>query len=94
MRRVMLLALLACALALPASAEEAHKHNAKLEAIVPDGVVPVGFWRSVGHSHSAFFDESFVDEVAHFLKKDPFEFRRELLANQPSHRKVLETAAK
>ena len=28
------------------------------------------------------------------MKKDPFEFRRELLANMPRHRKVLETAAK
>jgi len=66
----------------------------RLEAIVPDGVVPVGFWRSVGHSHSAFFDESFVDEVAHFLKKDPVEFRRSLLADQPRHLAVLETAAR
>jgi isoquinoline 1-oxidoreductase beta subunit len=66
----------------------------RLEAIVPEGVVPVGFWRSVGHSHSAFFDESFVDEIAHHLKKDPVQFRRELLANQPRHAKVLEMAAK
>ncbi len=66
----------------------------KLEAVVPDGSVPVGFWRSVGHSHTAFFDESFVDELASALKKDPFEFRRELLAKQPRHLKVLETAAK
>jgi len=66
----------------------------RLEAIVADGSVPVGFWRSVGHSHSAFFDESFVDELAAALKKDPFEFRRELLADKPRHLKVLETVAK
>jgi len=66
----------------------------RLEAIVPEGVVPVGFWRSVGHSHSAFFDESFVDEMAHHLKEDPVQFRRELLADQPRHARVLETAAK
>lgn len=65
----------------------------RLEAIVADGSVPVGFWRSVGHSHSAFFDESFVDELAAALKKDPVEFRRELLASKPRHLKVLETAA-
>ena len=58
----------------------------RLEAIVPDGSVPVGFWRSVGHSHTAFFDESFVDEMALALKKDPFEFRRELLAGQAAAR--------
>jgi isoquinoline 1-oxidoreductase beta subunit len=66
----------------------------RLDSVVAEGVVPVGFWRSVGHSHTAFFDESFVDELAFALKKDPFEFRRELLAGQPRHLKVLETAAK
>ena len=66
----------------------------RLEAVVADGSVPVGFWRSVGHSHTAFFDESFVDEMAAALKKDPFEFRRELLAKKPRHLKVLETVAK
>lgn len=65
----------------------------RLEAIVPDGIVPVGFWRSVGHSHTAFFDESFIDEIAHFQKKDPVELRRALLAARPRHLKVLETAA-
>ncbi|MBX9946380.1 MAG: molybdopterin-dependent oxidoreductase [Reyranella sp.] len=66
----------------------------RLEAIVADGSVPVGFWRSVGHSHTAFFDESFVDEIAVALKKDPLAFRRELLAGKPRHLKVLETAAR
>lgn len=66
----------------------------KLEAVVPEGSVPVGFWRSVGHSHTAFFDESFIDELAAALKKDPFEFRRQLLAKNPRHLKVLETVAK
>jgi isoquinoline 1-oxidoreductase beta subunit len=66
----------------------------KLEAIVPDGVVPVGFWRSVGHSHTAFFDECFLDEIALRLKQDPFEFRRTLLAGKPRYARVLETAAR
>ena len=66
----------------------------RLDAIVAEGSVPVGFWRSVGHSHTAFFDESFVDELAHALAKDPLAFRRELLAGKPRHLKVLETAAR
>lgn len=66
----------------------------RLDAIVAEGVVPVGFWRSVGHSHTAFFDESFIDEIAHFQKKDPFELRRELLVGNPRYARVLETAAK
>lgn len=63
----------------------------RLDAIVAEGAVPVGFWRSVGHSHTAFFDESFVDELAHALKQDAVAFRRALLAGKPRHLKVLET---
>jgi len=55
--------------------------------------VPVGFWRSVGHSHTAFAVESFVDELARAAGKDPLLFRRELLAASPRHRAVLELAA-
>jgi isoquinoline 1-oxidoreductase beta subunit len=58
-----------------------------------DSPVPLGFWRSVGHSMNAFFSESFMDECAHAANKDPFEFRRELLQRHPRHLKVLETAA-
>ncbi len=55
--------------------------------------VPVQWWRSVGHSHTAFVVESFLDEVAHAAGKDPFEFRRTLLADKPRHRGVLELVA-
>jgi len=66
----------------------------RLDAVVAESSVPVGIWRSVGHSHTAFFDESFVDELALALKKDPLAFRRELLADKPRHLKVLETVAR
>lgn len=55
--------------------------------------VPFGPWRSVDHSQHGFFTESFVDELAHAAGKDPFEFRRDLLAGAPRHRAVLELAA-
>jgi isoquinoline 1-oxidoreductase beta subunit len=55
--------------------------------------VPVGFWRSVGESQNGFFVESFMDEVAAAAKKDPYEFRRALLANAPRYKGVLELAA-
>jgi isoquinoline 1-oxidoreductase beta subunit len=55
--------------------------------------VPVLWWRSVGHSHNAFVVESFLDEAAHAAGKDPYEFRRALLAGKPRHRGVLELAA-
>jgi isoquinoline 1-oxidoreductase beta subunit len=55
--------------------------------------VPLGFWRSVGSSQNAFVTESFIDELAHAAGKDPFEFRRALLAKAKRHKDVLETAA-
>jgi len=55
--------------------------------------VPIGNWRSVGHSHMAFFTECFLDELALSVEADPFEYRRSLLAGHPRHRAVLELAA-
>ncbi len=55
--------------------------------------VPVGFLRSVGHSHHAFFKESFVDELAAAAGQDPVAFRASLLARHPRHLGVLEKAA-
>lgn len=59
----------------------------------PKTGVPVLWWRSVGHSHTAFVVESFMDELAHAAGKDPYEFRRGLLTEHPRHREVLELAA-
>ncbi|HUR29074.1 MAG TPA: xanthine dehydrogenase family protein molybdopterin-binding subunit [Planctomycetota bacterium] len=56
--------------------------------------VPTLWWRSVGHSHTAFVVESFVDEIAHALKVEPIALRRKLLAKQKRHLGVLETAWK
>ncbi len=55
--------------------------------------VPFGPWRSVDHSQHGFFIESFVDEVAHAAGRDPFEYRRDLLADMPRHQAVLALAA-
>ena len=55
--------------------------------------VPTGYWRSVGHSYNAFFVETFVDELAGALKKDPYLFRLELLKEQPRFAKVVDAAA-
>jgi isoquinoline 1-oxidoreductase beta subunit len=55
--------------------------------------VPWGFWRSVDNSLHGFFKESFVDELAVAAGKDPYEFRRELLADSPRFRDVLDLAA-
>lgn len=54
--------------------------------------VPVGFWRSVGHSYSGFFAESVIDEVAHQVGVDPVAYRLSQMHNERAKR-VLERAA-
>jgi isoquinoline 1-oxidoreductase beta subunit len=54
--------------------------------------VPIGFWRSVGHSHNAFFSESFIDELAFESKQDPVAFRMALLKSAPRYAAVLKLA--
>lgn len=51
------------------------------------------WWRSVGHTHTAYAKEHFFDVVAKKLGKDPVEYRRELLANHPRLLGVLNLAA-
>jgi len=41
--------------------------------------VPVLWWRSVGHTHSAFVMETLIDELAERARMDPFAYRRKLL---------------
>jgi isoquinoline 1-oxidoreductase beta subunit len=55
--------------------------------------VPVLWWRVVGNSHTAFAVEAFIDEVAHAAGKDAYAFRRDLLADHPRMRAVLDLAA-
>lgn len=55
--------------------------------------VPSGFWRSAGHSYTAFFVESFIDELAQAAGVDPLTFRLRMLTKSPRHAEVLRTAA-
>ena len=66
--------------------------NQRIAHVIVPTPVPLGYWRSVGHSHNAFFKESFIDELAHAAGKDPVEFRRGLLKNHPRHLAVLNAA--
>lgn len=66
--------------------------NQKISHVIVPTAVPLGFWRSVGHSYNAFFKESFIDELAHATKQTPLEFRRGLLKNHPRHLVALNEA--
>lgn len=67
--------------------------NARIAHDMVELGVPVGFWRSVGHSHQAFFKECFMDEVALAAGQDPVAFRAALLQRHPRHLKVLQQVA-
>jgi isoquinoline 1-oxidoreductase beta subunit len=46
--------------------------------------VPLATRRATGASSNSFFLESFIDELAHSAGKDPFQYRRELIARNPA----------
>ena len=68
----------------------ADKHAKGRDAAHP---IRTGPWRSVLNSQHGFFKESFIDEMAHAAGKDPFQFRRDLLNEQPRFRAALERVA-
>jgi isoquinoline 1-oxidoreductase beta subunit len=67
--------------------------NVAVEYHKADINVPVQWLRSVGHSHTAFAAECFIDELAGLAQRDPYQFRRELLQKQARHLGVLDLAA-
>ena len=68
--------------------------NQRVEHVTVDSPVPIGYWRSVGHSHNAFFKEGFLDELAHAAGQDGVTYRRALLLRHPSALAVLDAAVK
>jgi isoquinoline 1-oxidoreductase beta subunit len=67
--------------------------NLQVDLHSPKIGVPVQWWRSVGHSHTGFSVEAFLDEVAHLGKQDPCELRRKLLAKEARMLAVLNLVA-
>jgi isoquinoline 1-oxidoreductase beta subunit len=55
--------------------------------------VPVLFWRSVGHSHTAYAMETAMDDLAKLAGQDPVAFRRAYLGKHPKVLKTLNLAA-
>jgi isoquinoline 1-oxidoreductase beta subunit len=67
--------------------------NQHMSHVATKSGVPVGYWRAVGHSHNAFFSESFIDELATATKQDPLAFRLKRLKDAPRYAAVLQLAA-
>lgn len=54
--------------------------NISVDVNWPQSPVSVLWWRSVGHTHTAYAKEHFLDQLAMELDRDPYELRRELLS--------------
>lgn len=67
--------------------------NLRVDLHTVDAGVPVQWWRSVGHTHTAYSTETFIDELAAAAGRDPVEFRTALLQDHPRHLGVLKLAA-
>lgn len=65
----------------------------RTDYVMQETSIPIGYWRSVGHSQNAFFMESFIDELAVRTQQDPLEFRLSRLPADSRRRKVLEEVA-
>ncbi|OYW56199.1 MAG: twin-arginine translocation pathway signal protein [Hyphomicrobium sp. 32-62-53] len=65
---------------------EVEVHNTKVGA-------PPLWWRSVGHTHTAYVMETLIDEIAVRTGKDPVAFRLAMLEKHPRHAAVLKLAA-
>ncbi|MGB0684209.1 MAG: molybdopterin cofactor-binding domain-containing protein [Magnetovibrionaceae bacterium] len=55
--------------------------------------VPVLWWRSVGHTHTAYAVETMIDELATAAGADPVDYRLKLLGGHPREQGVLKLAA-
>lgn len=67
--------------------------NLRVDLLTTRVGVPVLWWRSVGHTHTAYSTEVFIDELAAAAGRDPYLFRLDLLARQPRLSGVLKLAA-
>ena len=63
--------------------------NFSVRGVLRKRHIPIGYWRSVYHSTNVFAHECFIDELARAAKKDPVQFRLDML-DDARYRKVIE----
>ena len=74
-----------------------HKYampNQLVEFVREGQVTALAAWRAIGAGYNKFVIESFLDEIAHELGKDPVEFRLSMMNGDARGRKIIETVAK
>jgi isoquinoline 1-oxidoreductase beta subunit len=67
--------------------------NFKCDLHQVDVGVPVLWWRSVGHTHTGYAVEAFVDELLEAAGQDPVEGRLAMMGGKPRHAGVLKAVA-
>ena len=67
--------------------------NIRVEQTIVEYPIPRGFFRSTGASHNSYVTECFLDELARLAGRDPYQFRRSLLAHEPRYLAVLDLVA-
>ena len=66
--------------------------NRRVRHVTRDHGLPVLFWRSVGHSYTAFAKESAIDALAHASRLDPVELRLRNTRGNPRLAEVIRIA--
>jgi isoquinoline 1-oxidoreductase beta subunit len=67
--------------------------NLRVSAHTMNVGVPVLWWRSVGHTHTGFATETFIDELLVAGGRDPVKGRLALLKNEPRYAGALKAVA-
>jgi isoquinoline 1-oxidoreductase subunit beta len=67
--------------------------NFKCDLHQVDVGIPVLWWRSVGHTHTGYAVEAFVDELLQVAGQDPVEGRLAMMGKSPRHAGVLKAVA-
>jgi len=63
-----------------------------IDHVPTDIGIATGAWRSDALSYTAFFNESFVDELARVARQEPLSFRMQMLGPHPRLARALTTA--
>jgi len=67
--------------------------NFRCDATIDASPVPTLWWRSVGHTHTGYVVETFVDRLLEVAGKDPVAGRLELMGEEPRAAGVLKAVA-